>query len=106
LGFRHLAAVGVWEGAEFVETMRVLMALGAPLEVAMNVCMRVYRGGGLAREGTYLPAFCQVSRTLTLAPELTPWLSAGRLSLMAIEVLRRDGYQLQSQRERRGADHL
>ncbi len=106
LGLRHLAAVGVWQGAEFVETMRILRALGAPLEVAMNVCMRVYRGGGLGREGTYLPAFCQVSRALRLAPELTQWLGAGRLSLSAIDALRRGGYQLRSHGRRGGEDQL
>lgn len=96
LGLRHLAALGVWQGADFVQTMRSLLAVAAPLEVALGVCLRVYRGGGLAREGTYLPAFCQASRALTRAPELKAWLEAGRLSLSAIEMLRRGGYELRS----------
>jgi len=88
LGRRHLAAVCAAEGADWVETVRTLLTEGAPSGVAMEIANRVQRGGGLAREVVYLPAFARVERALEDDPELDEWLAAGRLSLQAARVLR------------------
>lgn len=97
LALRHQAATHVWAGAEFQETMRGLLATGAHLDVVLPVALRAYRGGGLAREGAYLPAFCAVSRAIDSDPSVVDWLGAGRLGLPAIAVLRRGGYVLHEQ---------
>lgn len=94
LGFRHLAATSIWQGADFVDTMRLLLAHGADADLALRICLRAHRAGGLGREGAYLPAFCAVSSALNHDHEVAAWLGAGRLSLSAIDVLRRGGYRL------------
>jgi hypothetical protein len=83
LGLRHLAAVAVQSGSDFVETMGVLLEQKAPLEVAVDIAFRVHRGGGLAREIVYLPAMIRVQRGLDHAPDLDDWLARGRLSVAA-----------------------
>lgn len=94
LALRHKAATQVWAGADFRDTMRELMATGAPLDVVLQVVLRAYRGGGLGREGAYLPAFGAVRRAIQGDPSVAEWLGAGRLGLAAIPVLRRSGYAL------------
>jgi hypothetical protein len=94
LALRHKAATHVWAGADFRETMRSLIATGAQLEVVLQVVLRAYRGGGLGREGAYLPAFCAVTRAIEGDPSAADWFGAGRLALPAISALRRSGYAL------------
>lgn len=87
LGLRHLAATSVRRGANFRETADELIELGAPIEVALELATRVHRGGGLAREIVYLPAYLEVKRTLSAEPGLERWLERGRVSLAAARVL-------------------
>ncbi len=55
LAARVLAAQRLVEGASFVDTFRLLsQAHGLPQRVAYTVAMRVYRGGGLAKDVVYL----------------------------------------------------
>lgn len=89
LGRRHLVASGVHEGADFVESVRLLQGLGAAPDEAIAVASRVHRGGGLAREIVYLPAFVRVEAAASLDPESLTWLGRGRLSLDAIGSVRR-----------------
>lgn len=89
LALRHHAAVCVRLGADWVETVRRLLELGAELELAASIASRVHRAGGLAREIVYLPAFQRVSRAIAADSSTEDWLSRGRLSLEAIGVLRR-----------------
>lgn len=96
LALRHIAAVSVWEGRTFAQTLELVLDAGASLPVGLNVALRVFRGGGLAREGAYLPAFCAVRDELARNPEVGDWLAAGRLGLPAIAALRREGYRLRS----------
>lgn len=100
LGFRHLAATTIWEGADFVDTVRLLRAHGADVDRALRICLRAHRAGGLGREGAYLPAFCVVTSAIERDAEMAAWLGAGRLSLSAIDVLRRGGYQLAARPKR------
>ena len=50
LGRRHLACAGVRAGADFVETVRMLLASGCSLEESLGIAARAHRGGGLGRE--------------------------------------------------------
>jgi hypothetical protein len=81
LGMRHHAALAVRQGAAFVETVRVLIGLGAELGMAIELGCRAHRGGGLGREFVYLTAFCRVRRVFEARPELESWLERGRISV-------------------------
>lgn len=94
LARRHRAACHVQEGADWVETTRALLQLGAELSVAAAIASRVHRAGGLAREIVYLPAFVRVRAAIDADPEVEEWLSRGRLSLPAIGVLREQRHAL------------
>lgn len=89
LALRHQAAVCVRLGADWVETVRRLLELGAELELAASIASRVHRAGGLAREIVYMPAFQRVSSAIAADASTADWLSRGRLSLEAIAVLSR-----------------
>jgi hypothetical protein len=91
LGWRHVAGGAVRQGADFVDTVDRLLELAAPLPLAVRVAARVHRGGGLARELVYVPAFGRVSAALDADPELDDWLRRGRVSVTAAVVLRELG---------------
>jgi hypothetical protein len=76
------------DNADFVETARVLLQLGASLRDALRITARVYRGGGLGREIVYLPAFLRVDAALAKAPHLDAVFGAGRVSVATAELLR------------------
>jgi len=86
---RHLAALSVTEGAEWVDTARLLVERGSSSERAVRIACRVHRGGGLARELVYLPALARVEQALDAEPELEAWLGSGRLSVDAARTLNR-----------------
>jgi hypothetical protein len=92
LGLRHLAATSVWQGADWVQTVELLVERGARLGLAQTVALRAHRAGGLAREAVYLQAYCRVSSAVEQDPGLLVWLGAGRLNLDAIVKLRTAGY--------------
>jgi hypothetical protein len=81
LGTRHLACTYLRGGATFVEAVRSLVALGAPLESALRSALRAERGGGLAREIVYLPALQRLEQAFEARPELEQWFRRGRASL-------------------------
>jgi hypothetical protein len=81
LALRHVSALGVRAGAEPTETLRELVALGAPLEQAAELTLRAHRGGGLGRELVYLPSYFVLRAALTVEPGLESWLERGRLDL-------------------------
>jgi hypothetical protein len=60
LGRRHAAARALRRGADWVETVELLIQLGAELPEAIDLASRVHRGGGLGREIVYLPALAKV----------------------------------------------
>jgi hypothetical protein len=88
LGLRHLAAHGVARGADWIETTRLLLDRGAQVPEAIELSARAHRGGGLARERIYLPAWCHVRDALDEQPELAHWLGRGRISVHAARVLK------------------
>lgn len=81
LALRHLAASAVRGGADFVELMRLLLARAEPVPRAYRLCERVLRGGGLAREVCYLPAYLRVRSAFEACPELERWFERGRVSV-------------------------
>ena len=83
LALRHRAALAVRDHAEPHDTVALLRALGATRELALELGRRAHRGGGLAREIVYLPAYFAVSDAFVLEPGLERWLERGRLDLQA-----------------------
>jgi hypothetical protein len=88
LAGRHLAALAVRDGADWVETVRLSMELGFSTREAVRMAARVLRGGGLARELIYLPARERVKRVLELEPRIERWLERGRIGIDAARKLR------------------
>ncbi len=83
LGLRHLAARSVEASAHFVETTRQLLERGARAEEAVRIAARVHRGGGLAREIAYVPAFLRVRAAFAEASDLEDVLANGRVAIDA-----------------------
>jgi hypothetical protein len=83
LGLRYLAAESVREGAEFWETFQLLLERGAGSELAVDLCCRVQRGGGLGRELVYLSGYVRVAGSFASRPELEGVLAGGRVSVAA-----------------------
>jgi hypothetical protein len=83
LALRHVAALSVRSGADFEETFRALAARGAERPRALEIAVRIHRGGGLAREIAYLPAYHEVARAFAEDAELERWFERGRVSLGA-----------------------
>jgi hypothetical protein len=102
LGLRHLAALSVFEGADCVQTVCLLLEYGLELPRALGVASRVHRGGGLGREVMYLSAFQRVGRALDGEPELDDWLSSGRLSVAAARTLARASHRWFAPKSTRG----
>jgi hypothetical protein len=88
LAVRHVAAQAARAGADFADTMRLLVGRGVSPKRAVSVCARVHRGGGLAREIVYLPAFHRVQKAFAQEPALESWLERGRVSVAAARTLR------------------
>jgi hypothetical protein len=81
LAFRHLAAQALFDGAGYVEVVRLLLDRGCASDQAVMVTARVFRGGGLGREIVYLPALLRVSAGLRADPTLEQWFERGRVAL-------------------------
>jgi hypothetical protein len=83
LGLRYLAAESVRDGADFWETVRLLVELSAGVDAAVELGCRVHRGGGLGRELIYLSGYRRLSGTIDTRPELEAVMRSGRVSLAA-----------------------
>ncbi|MFO7179165.1 MAG: DUF1704 domain-containing protein [Pseudomonadota bacterium] len=87
LGLRHFGARAVCAGADLEETVRELGARGAAPDEALEIAVRVTRGGGLAREIVYLPAYLRLRAAFTRNPALEAFFVRGRISLAALSAL-------------------
>ncbi|MFT3768980.1 MAG: DUF1704 domain-containing protein [Minicystis sp.] len=87
IALRHVAARSVEARADFVETVRLLVDHGAPIDVALRVGARVHRGGGLGREAVYLPALLRVEAAIARDRSLDRVLRVGRVSVDAAPFL-------------------
>ena len=73
---RVVACAGMLDGADFVETYRLLTREHgfAPL-MAFNIALRLYRGGGLAKDAIYLRGLLEILAHLHGGGDLEPfWL--------------------------------
>ena len=80
LGRRHLAADACRQGADFREAVQLLIEIGTSLDQSISTMLRVWRGGGIAREIIYLDAYFRAKRLLEGAPDVDAWLKRGRLT--------------------------
>ena len=80
LGQRHLAADACRQGADLPEAIRLLVEIGASLDQAIATALRIWRGGGIAREIIYLDAYFRAKRLLAGADGIDAWLKRGRLT--------------------------
>ena len=94
LGWRFLAAESVRGHAEFWDTVELLQQTGASSGTSVELACRVHRGGGLGRELIYLAGYLRVASGLTARPELERFMSSGRASLRAAEMLLDGGVEL------------
>lgn len=76
------------EGADLIETVRRLLGVGAEPEDAARIALRAHRGGGLARELVYVPAWLRVRAAVARDPSLESVLASGQISVAAAETLR------------------
>ncbi|HLV68212.1 MAG TPA: tyrosine/phenylalanine carboxypeptidase domain-containing protein [Polyangiaceae bacterium] len=90
LGLRHIAARAVRAGADLEELLRELRARGAERDEALEVALRASRGGGLAREIVYLPAYLRLREAFARQPALETFFERGRISLAALSALPRE----------------
>lgn len=88
LALRHGAAREVEKGSDFTSTTKTLLGEGAPLGAALRIAARAHRGGGLARECVYLPAFLRVEAAVRADASVDAVLRAGRVSVEAAPALR------------------
>ena len=88
LARRHVAGRSVREGADLIETVRRLLGVGAEPEDAARIALRAHRGGGLARELVYVPAWLRVRAAVARDPSLESVLASGQISVAAAETLR------------------
>lgn len=87
LARRYLAARACQDGASFTEVVERLVRLPTPLKIALGIALRVFRGGGLAREACYLDAYVRVKQALTRSPSVDRWMQHGRFSLQVAGLL-------------------
>lgn len=85
LALRHLAAELVLNQAEFGCAVRTLRHAGAEPGLALDAILRAQRGGGLARERIYLPAYLRVRSAFMRKPALERAFERGRVSVEAAE---------------------
>jgi hypothetical protein len=100
LGVRHLGALAVRGGADWVELVRLVLRHGFPLSDALRLSARIGRGGGLARELVYLPALHRVRAALSEEPELERYLERGRVGIAAARELRAEGIDVERREHR------
>jgi uncharacterized protein (TIGR02421 family) len=88
LAARVIAVESLVQGASFVETFRVLnRTYGFERSTAFGITMRVYRGGGLTKDGVYLRGLVALLDYLKGGGELEPLL-VGKISADHIPVVR------------------
>jgi uncharacterized protein (TIGR02421 family) len=80
LAARVIAVESLIQGASFVETFRVLnRTYGFERSAAFGITMRIYRGGGLTKDGVYLRGLVRLLDYLKEGGELEPLL-IGKMS--------------------------
>jgi hypothetical protein len=83
LARRYLVATSVREGADYWQSVDVLLASGSEPAAALELACRAHRGGGLGRELVYWSGYQRVRTAYAARPELEALQRAGRISLAA-----------------------
>jgi uncharacterized protein (TIGR02421 family) len=87
LAARLLAADSLIQGASFVEAFRVLnRTYGFERNTAFGITMRIYRGGGLTKDGVYLRGLVALLEYLKAGGDLEP-LFLGKISADHVAVV-------------------
>jgi uncharacterized protein (TIGR02421 family) len=87
LAARVVACHALVEGADFVETFRLLHGRhDMPSRSAFSVTLRVYRGGGLTKDAIYLRGLLQLLRHLEEGGEIEP-LYVGKIATRHIPLI-------------------
>lgn len=87
LALRHTAARAVEDGAIFSDVVNILLNFCDDASAVLRIAARVCRGGGLAREVVYLPAYLRVKHAISRNGSIERALGAGRVSVDAAEAL-------------------
>jgi uncharacterized protein (TIGR02421 family) len=88
LAARVVAARGMLDGASFIDVYRVLASEhGFAGQVAFNVAMRTFRGGGLTKDAVYLRGLEKILRYLAKGGDLGP-LYVGKIGAEHIPVVK------------------
>jgi len=73
LAIRVVAVDALCEGADFIETYRLLTQnYNYPEKAAFNICTRVHRGGGLTKDAAYLKGLLQLMNYLRQGGAIEP----------------------------------
>lgn len=91
LALRHLAARSVERQDTFVATVDLLEQAEAPLPDALRIAARVWRGGGLAREVSYIRSMVEVDDALAREPALEVVIQRGRVAVGAAQTIAAEG---------------
>ena len=88
LAARLLAVEAMIQGASFIETFRLLnRTYGFERSAAFGITMRIYRGGGLTKDGVYLRGLVALLDYLKKGGELEP-LFVGKIAIDHIPIIR------------------
>lgn len=83
---RVVGCAAMLDGASFIECFRAIKALGLSAPSAFNLVLRVYRGGGLAKDAVYLRGLLEVLAHLRVGGALDPFwmgkIAASHFSVM------------------------
>ena len=83
---RVVGCASMLSGASFVDTYRQMKALGMSARSAFNLVLRVYRGGGLAKDAVYLRGLLEILAHLRAGGALDPFwmgkIAASHFSVM------------------------
>lgn len=87
LAARVVAAQAMIDGAEFVDTFRLLRGdLRFGLRAAFGIAVRIHRGGGFCKDAVYLAGLLDVLRHLRRGGDLEPLL-VGKISVRHVAIL-------------------
>ena len=86
LAARVLGARALVDGASFVDTFRLLCRYGFQRRAAFQICLRLYRGGGLIKDCIYLRGLNGVLEYLARGEPLDP-LFVGKISIGDLQVI-------------------
>lgn len=87
LALRHLASLRIRDQAPPGRVVEEFLTAGHPPRPTLEAVLRAARGGGLAREVIYLPAYLRVKSAYSSDPSLERFARWGRISAHAARLL-------------------